>query len=207
MTCIYVIEYWKMFLSKKKTYDTESDILEGCKENVREAQKKLYDIYSAKFNGICLRYMKDQRDAEEVLANSFMKIFTNISKFRSEGSFEGWMKRIVVNESLAYLRKRQQMYLEVDIEDSNIAGDFSWEDSQLEANELIALIQSLPSGYRTIFNLYAIEGFSHKEIAVKLGISEGTSKSQLSRARLLLQDLVKKNYLGGDKQLGYGEGE
>ena len=179
-----------MFLSKKRRYESEEEIIEGCKEGVKEAQHKLYIDYSAKFFGICLRYMKDQRDAEEVLTNGFMKIFDNISKYRQDGSFEGWMKRILVNEALMYIRKNRQMFVEVDIDESRSVEDFSWTQNDLETRELLKLIQSLPSGYRTIFNMYAIEGYSHKEIAEQLGISEATSKSQLSRARAILQSKV-----------------
>ena len=177
-----------MFLSKKRSYETETDIIEGCKAHDREAQHLLYNSYASKFFGICLRYMKDERDAEEVLTNGFMKIFDNIGKYRSEGSFEGWMKRILVNEALGYIRKNRNMYVEVEIDSSLEGGDFSWEQSNLETEELVKMIQSLPSGYRTVFNMYAIEGFSHKEIAKELQITESTSKSQLSRARLLLQE-------------------
>ena len=181
-----------MFLRKKRSYDTEKAIIEACKENDREAQKILYGQYSGLFYGICLRYMKDQRDAEEVLTNGFMKIYENIGKFRSEGSFEGWMKRILVNEALTYIRKNRNMYVEVDIEDHVHESDFSWEQCDLEHQDLLKLIQSLPSGYRTVFNLYAIEGFSHKEISDKLNISVSTSKSQYSRARMILQEKALK---------------
>ncbi len=189
-----------MFLNKIKKYETETDLIEGCKRNDREAQHKLYAAYSSKFFGICLRYMKDERDAEEVLTNGFMKIFENISKYRTEGSFEGWMKRIVVNEALMYIRKNRQMYVEIDIDNSEADINFTWNQSDLETTELLSLIQSIPSGYRTVFNLYAIEGFSHKEIAEQLGISENTSKSQLSRARLVLQNLVTKNEIENRKR-------
>jgi RNA polymerase sigma-70 factor (ECF subfamily) len=177
-----------MFFQKKKDFNTEEEIISACKDGNREAQKHLYDLYASKFFGICLRYMKDQRDGEEVLTNGFMKIFDNISKYRAEGSFEGWMKRIMVNECLGYIRKNRQMYLEVDIDENKISEDYSWEDCNLETQDLLAMIQNLPSGYRTIFNMYAIEGYSHKEISTKLDISEGTSKSQLSRARAILKE-------------------
>lgn len=177
-----------MFLKKKRRYETEEDIIEGCMSRDREAQRELYSLYASTFYGISLRYMKDQRDAEEVLTNAFMKIFDNISKYRSEGSFEGWMKRILINEALGYIRKYRNMYVEVELEKEDSRQVFSWEDTQLETRELLNMIQSLPSGYRTVFNLYAIEGYSHREIAEKLDITESTSKSQLSRARVLLQE-------------------
>lgn len=189
-----------MFLRKKRFYDTEEAIINACKDNDREAQKMLYAQYSGLFFGICLRYMKDQRDAEEVLTNAFMKIYENIGKFRSEGSFEGWMKRIVVNEALSYIRKNRNMYVEVDIEDHLQESDFSWNQCDLELEDLLRLINNLPSGYRTVFNLYAIEGFSHKEISEKLNISVNTSKSQYSRARMILQEKsLKMNDLNKKK--------
>ncbi len=180
-----------MFLRKKRLYESEEDIIEGCKSGDREAQHKLYALYASKFFGICRRYMKDERDAEEVLTNGFMKIFENISKYKGEGSFEGWMKRIQVNEALMYIRKNRQMFLEVDIDTTQLDTGFSWTQNDMETEELLKVIQALPVGYRTVFNMYAIEGFSHKEIADKLEISENTSKSQLSRARALLQTKVQ----------------
>ncbi|MEQ8358625.1 MAG: sigma-70 family RNA polymerase sigma factor [Cytophagales bacterium] len=186
-----------MFLSKKRLYESEEDVIEGCKAGEREAQHKLYATYASTFFGICRRYMKDERDAEEVLTNGFMKIFDNISKYKREGSFEGWMKRILINEALMYIRKNRQMFLEVDIDTTQIDKNFSWHQIDMETEDLLKLIQSLPVGYRTVFNLYAIEGYSHKEIAKQLSISENTSKSQLSRARTLLQDRVqnKKQFI------------
>ncbi|MEQ8812429.1 MAG: sigma-70 family RNA polymerase sigma factor, partial [Imperialibacter sp.] len=115
------------------------------------------------------------------------KVFEKLDSFRFEGSFEGWLRRIMVNESLMYLRRNKSMYVEVEIEKADREPDFSQLSDQLEADDLMAMIQELPVGYRTVFNLYAIEGFSHQEIAEMMQISEGTSKSQLSRARALLQ--------------------
>lgn len=126
-------------------------------------------------------------EAEDVLVMSFTKIFERIDQFKGDGSFEGWIRRIMVNESLGYLRRQKYMYPETDIETADREVNHEQLDAHLEAEDLMKLIESLPTGYRIVFNLYAIDGYSHREIAEQLGISENTSKSQLSRARALLQ--------------------
>jgi RNA polymerase sigma-70 factor (ECF subfamily) len=131
--------------------------------------------------------VKDKMEAEDVLVSSFTKVFKRIQQYSGEGSFEGWLRRIVVNESLSYLRKNKNMYLETDIEAVNQEPNFEKIDTQLETEDLLKMINDLPTGYRIVFNMYAIDGYSHKEIGSHLGISENTSKSQLSRARALLQ--------------------
>ncbi|QSE96025.1 RNA polymerase sigma factor [Fulvivirga lutea] len=173
---------------KLKIHRTEEELLiQGCRKFERQAQHELYQKYAPKMHAICLRYVKDHSEAEDVTIQSFVKIFKKIDQFKGEGSFEGWIRRIVVNESLGFLRKNKSMYLEVDIEAADKEPDYNSLDSTLEAEDLLKLVQQLPVGYRTVFNLYAIEGYSHQEIAEELGISENTSKSQLSRARALLQ--------------------
>lgn len=126
-------------------------------------------------------------EAEDVLVMSFTKIFERIDQFKADGSFEGWIRRIMVNESLGYLRKQKYMYLETDIDTADRELNYEHLDAHLAVDDLMKLIESLPTGYRVVFNLYAIDGYSHQEIAEQLGISENTSKSQLSRARALLQ--------------------
>ena len=126
-------------------------------------------------------------EAEDVLVTAFTKLFERIDQYKGEGSFEGWIRRIVVNESLTYLRRNKNMYLETEIEVVDRTPDYAQLDTHLEAADLMRLVGDLPTGYRMVFNLYAIDGYSHKEIADQLGISENTSKSQLSRARALLQ--------------------
>lgn len=165
----------------------EEVLIQKCRKSDRQAQKELYNKYSSKMFGICLRYVKDSAQAEDVTITAFVKIFKKIDQFKADGSFEGWIRRIVVNESLGYIRKNKSMYLEVDIEMADREPDYSSLNNQLEAEDLMTLVQELPTGYRTVFNLYAIEGYSHKEIADELGVSVNTSKSQLSRARALLQ--------------------
>ncbi len=166
---------------------SELDLIEGCKKGDRHAQKHLYDRFSGKMYALCCRYVKDKMEAEDVLVTAFTKILERIDQYKGDGSFEGWIRRVMVNESLSYLRRNKSMYLETDIEAADFEPDYERLESQLEAEDLLKLIADLPSGYRIVFNLYAIDGYSHKEIGAQLGINESTSKSQLSRARALLQ--------------------
>jgi RNA polymerase sigma-70 factor (ECF subfamily) len=165
----------------------EIELIEKCLRNDRQAQHALYKMYAGKMYAVCCRYVKDRMDAEDVMVMAFTKIFERISQFKGEGSFEGWIRRVMVNESLTYLRKNKNMYLETDIEEVDREPDYQQLENQLEADDLLKLIEELPTGYRMVFNLYSIDGYSHQEIADQLGISENTSKSQLSRARALLQ--------------------
>ena len=139
-------------------------------------------------------------EAEDILVTAFVKIFDKIQQFKSEGSFEGWIRRIVVNEALTFLRRNRSMYLETDLEQADREPDYNALSDHLEAEDLLKMIQELPTGYRIVFNLYAIDGYSHKEIADQLGISENTSKSQLSRARTFLQKLlIEHNWIENKK--------
>lgn len=165
----------------------ETEMIDGCRRNERAAQKALYEHMAGKMFSLCRRYVKDQMEAEDVLVTSFTKIFERIDQYKGEGSFEGWVRRIVVNESLSWLRKNKSMYLETDLDAADREPDLSNLNSHLEAEDLLKLVAALPSGYRIVFNLYAIDGYTHKEIGEQLGISENTSKSQLSRARNYLQ--------------------
>jgi RNA polymerase sigma-70 factor (ECF subfamily) len=189
------IEFEFMKFTVYRAKDIE--LIEGCKRRNAQAQKSLYDHYSGKLYALCCRYIKEKMEAEDVLITAFTKILDRIDQYKGEGSFEGWMKRIVVNESLTYLRKNKNMYLEMDIEAADREPDYKKMENELHAEDLMKLIDALPSGYRIVFNLYAIDGYSHKEIAEQLGISENTSKSQLSRARVALQ----KSLLEMEKEL------
>jgi len=171
----------------------DNQLIEGCKRRDQHAQRFLYEHFSGKMFALCCRYIKDKMEAEDVLITSFTKIFDRISQFKNEGSFEGWIRRIVVNESLTYLRKNKSMYLETDIEAADREPDYEALESQLQAEDLLKLIAELPAGYRIVFNMYAIDGYSHKEIADQLGITESTSKSQLSRARVVLQKALMES--------------
>ncbi|MDA8994031.1 RNA polymerase sigma factor [Schleiferiaceae bacterium] len=157
-------------------------LLDACLTGDRKAQEALYRQMSPILFGLCKRYLTKREDAEEVLSNAFVKIFTKLESFEKKGSFEGWMKKITVRECLNFLRSKQDAF------------DLDWSGEVAAATEnsdeaafLLALIQSMPTGYRTVFNLYAIEGYSHEEIASLLSISKGTSKSQLSKARNYLK--------------------
>ena len=141
---------------------------------------------------ICLRYIAQRDEAEDIMISAFTKIFQKIDQYKGDGSFEGWMRRIVVNDCLSQLRKSRNMYLESSIEMLETEPDFHLLEDHLEVEDLMRLISDLPIGYRTVFNLYAIEGYSHKEVAEALNIQESTSKSQLSRARVLLQKELKR---------------
>jgi len=165
----------------------ENELIEGCKKHDRHAQEALFQQFSGKLYALCCRYVKSKMEAEDVLVMSFTKIFERIDQFKGEGSFEGWIRKVTVNESLSYLRKNKNMYLETDVEAADREPDYAQLESQLEAEDLLKMIDGLPTGYRIVFNMYAIDGYSHKEIADHLGIHESTSKSQLSRARALLQ--------------------
>jgi RNA polymerase sigma factor (sigma-70 family) len=178
----------------------EETVIEGCKKQNRQAQEQLFHQYSGKMYALCCRYIKDKMEAEDVLITAFAKLFERINQYKGEGSFEGWIRRIIVNESLSYLRKNKSMYVETDLEEARPVALMDTHDAKFEADDLLTLIGELPTGYRIVFNLYAIDGYSHKEIAEQLGINENTSKSQLSRARTMLQkqldnlnrELVKK---------------
>ena len=166
---------------------TEKEIITGCLKGDNKSQRYLYDRYAPIMLTVCRRYIKDQGIAEEIMIKGFTLVFDKLDQFRMEGSFEGWIRRIMVNESLGWLRKNRNMYLEVDIDEANRELYVEQISAVLHAEELMRMINELPQGYRTVFNLYAIEGYSHMEIAEKLGISVNTSKSQLSRARSYLQ--------------------
>ncbi|MFV0418986.1 MAG: RNA polymerase sigma factor [Dysgonomonas sp.] len=174
----------------------ELQIIAGCKEQKREAQKILYETYARKMYSICLRYSSDADSAQDLLQDGFMKTFSNISSFQERGSFEGWLKRIFINLALENLRKKKSIIqTSDDVQNLPDIVDDSTEDEQMykiSENELLKMVQDLPRGYSTVFNLYAIEDYSHKEISDMLGISEGTSRSQYVRARQLLQGKVKE---------------
>lgn len=173
-----------------KSY-TEQTLIKGCRKGHPKAQRELYERYASKMMGVCMRYIHDRDEAEHVMIGGMVKVFEKLDQFNEEGSFEGWIRRIMVNESLMYIRKNKNMSLEVEIEAAENAPDYRLLDQQLEANDLLLLVGELPVGYRTVFNLFAIEGYNHKEIADMLEINENTSKSQLSRARKYLQNRLE----------------
>ena len=162
----------------------EEILVKKCIEGDNRAQKKLFDLFAPKLFGVCLRYMKDHDLAQDTLQDGFVKIFTKLSDYNGKGSFEGWMRRITVNTCLDQLRKDQKLKVNTPIDDvSFLVKDNHWIEEELTAKDLLKLVESLPDGYRVVFNMFAIEGYSHKEIAEQLNISENTSKSQFSRAK------------------------
>lgn len=169
----------------------EEVLIKRCKKGDPVAQREVYDRFAGKMLSVCRRYVKSLEDAEEVLSNVFIKFFERIEQYRGEGSFEGWIKRIAVRESLNYIRYQKNLFVEV--EDEHL--DYFQHQpvhSSYEVDELMRMIEELPLGYRTVFNLYAIEGYNHQEIADMLEISEGTSKSQLAKARKQLQEKLQQ---------------
>ena len=169
-----------------------AEIIKACTINDRTAQRALYDQYASIFLGICIRYLKDKEDAEDAMISSFQTIFEKINTYKHRGSFEGWMKRIVINRCLMEIRKKSVHFepLETDLQGPPALGQ---QDEHLYVQDILVLLDELPEGQRTVFNLYAIEGFKHREIADHLKISINTSKSQLIQARKKLAELILKN--------------
>ncbi|WP_306551239.1 RNA polymerase sigma factor [Daejeonella sp.] len=171
---------------------TIDSLLEGCRRGDRKAQESLYKTLASRMMGICLRYAKDTFEAEDVLQMGFVKVFQKVSDFRGEGSFEGWVRRIMVNTAIESYRKNLRNLNIVDIDEVYDQPQNTFDMSGLELKDLLKLVQQLSNGYRLVFNMYVIEGYSHKEIAKQLGITEGASKSQLSRARAILKEKIIK---------------
>ena len=169
----------------------ESDLITGCIEGNRRMQEILYSRFSAKMYGVCLRYASNAAEAEDILQEGFIKIFKKIDTFRSEGSFEGWVRRIFVNTAIEHFRRRKYLMPVTEKEENTIEGKYISVLDELAEQDILNLVQELSPGYRTVFNMYVVEGYTHKEIGDILGISEGTSKSQLSRAKVILQDMVR----------------
>lgn len=166
-------------------FSNEYDLAKAVQRQDPKAQTRLYEKFSSKMLAVCTRYVGDKMEAEDVMIDGFMRVFDKIDQFTFQGSFEGWVRRIMVNEALMYVRSKKMII--VDLEYATEETSDSSFSTDLEAADLMKIIEELPVGYRTVFNLYAIEGYNHLEIAEMLGISEGTSKSQLSRARAILQ--------------------
>lgn len=170
---------------------TEQELIRGCIENDARAQRDLYQRFSGAMMGICIRYAPTVHEAEDLLQEGFIKIFRKIHTFEGRGHLAGWIKRIIVNTCLTYYRDTKNLRMYVEINEEAQIGESSFDVfSELSAEDLVKKIQRLPDGFRMVFNMYAIEGYSHKEIADKLEISIGTSKSQLSRARAYLKNII-----------------
>ncbi|MDH5381582.1 MAG: RNA polymerase sigma factor [Cyclobacteriaceae bacterium] len=174
------------------------DIINGCKKGDRKCQKELYDHYAPFMLSVSRRYTKSIGEAEDVVQDSFIKIFKSLDTFRGDTNLDFWIRRIVINTALNSQRSKLYLFPMVDVEDVKLYTDekFTLKDFHLE--DLYKMIQELPTGCQVIFNLYAVEGYSHKEVAEMLEISEGTSKSQYSRAKLLLKEKIEK-----EKKINY----
>jgi RNA polymerase sigma factor (sigma-70 family) len=182
---------------------TEQELIEGCRKGERTAQRALYDRFCRKMTVLCLRYSKTTAEAEDILQEGFVKVFNAIKDFRQESKLETWITRIMVNTALNVQRKKLYLYPMVDVQEIELPEN-EISISGINFQQLLEMIQSLPQGCQIVFNLFAIEGYSHKEIAEQLGISEGTSKSQFARAKSLLQQKLAKESTYFDR---YGAGK
>jgi RNA polymerase sigma factor (sigma-70 family) len=167
-------------------------LIKGCVKEDRKAQKELYSLFAPRMMMICLRYSKSRMEAEDILQDSFIKVFNNLKNLREITNLAAWIKRIVINTALNYQRGKLYLYPMVDVGKINLSYDENVALSAFRQEELVTMIQELPLGCQVIFNLFAIEGYTHKEIAEKLKISEGTSKSQYARARTLLMSKIQE---------------
>ena len=184
-------QHIKSFLKVIPLHKNESALIKKAINNNREAQHVLFELHAPKMLSVCRYYIKDLQQAEEAMLNGFFKVFSNLKSFKSEGSFEGWIRRIMVRESISFLRQQKDVeFLSEDIEINNQLTDVI--HTNLEGAEIQQIIDDLPEGYKMVFVLYAIEGYKHHEIANLLQITEGTSKSQLFKARKILQQKIKK---------------
>ena len=170
---------------------TDKELVQACKRGDPKAQKALYDRYAGRMFALCRRYLKSREEAEDALLEGFFKVFAHLEQFDGSGNFEGWMRRIMINQALMKIRKQHALKQAVELDYKLKDSAFSIEQ-ELEAEDILSLLDHLPEGYRTVFNLYAIEGYKHREIADLLGISINTSKSQLILARKKLRALLEK---------------
>lgn len=170
----------------------ESDLIRACIAGNRAMQEELYRRFAPKMYAVCMRYANNADDAQDLLQEGFIKVYRNLEKFRAEGSFEGWVRRVFVNTSIEHFRRKNTLYSITEKEENVIEDSDITALDNLAEKDIIALVQELSPGYRTVFNMYVIEGYSHKEIGKILGISEGTSKSQLARAKAILQKKVQE---------------
>jgi RNA polymerase sigma factor (sigma-70 family) len=188
--------------SERNQNITESDLISGCIEGNRRMQEELYRRFSPRMYAVCLRYAGKAEEAEDILQEGFIKIFKKLDSYRGDGSFDGWVRRIFVNTAIEHFRRKKYLMPVTEKEENTIEGKSISILDELAARDIMALVQELSPGYRTVFNMYVVEGYTHKEIADMLGISEGTSKSQLSRAKVILQEMVRK-FLSRDGESRY----
>jgi len=177
-------------------------LVKDCLRGKPQAQRQLYELFAENMLAVCYRYTKSMTDAEDVLQDGFVKVFMNLHQFKSEGELGGWIRRIMVNTALNYLKRNNRYQADLSFLDNNNLHPVSSDNPEvtLNAKDLAELIRQLPTGYQTIFNLHAVEGFSHVEIGKMLGINEGTSRSQYARARALLISWLKKQNMETKKE-------
>lgn len=170
---------------------TDDELIDKCLQGDQRAHKELFDKFSRKMMSVCMRYIQDREQAEDVLQDGFVKVFTHLKSFKRQGSFEGWIRRTMVNTALDHLRKAKNMHIDADISEAEfLAGEDEKVVGKMRVEELMRLISEMPPGYRTVFNMYAIEGYSHQEIADELGVTESTSKTQFRKARNYLMNII-----------------
>ena len=175
------------------TVTSEQQLIDLCIKGDRNAQRVIYDRLASRMFPVCIRYVSDRTVAEDILQDGFITLFSKIDSYKGNGSFEGWARKIFVNTALMYLRKKDALKMSEELENArNLSSDLSSQMQNIGYKELMKLITSLPAGFRTVFNMYVIEGYSHKEIADMMNITETTSRTQLSRARLWLQSKIKE---------------
>jgi len=181
-----------MNLALKIHIEKQEDLIDGCIRGDRQCQNKLYELFHGKMLSVCMRYAKDREEARDVFHEGFVKVFRNLHKFEPKSSLESWIRRIMINTAIDQYRKTKKRRVEVDIEYASTKKFNNNIIEQLSAEEILKLVQKLSPGYRAVFNLYVIDGFTHKEIGQKLSISEGTSKSNLAKARAKLKIMISK---------------
>jgi RNA polymerase sigma factor (sigma-70 family) len=189
------------YLSTQMLFSSQNDerrLLKGLMANKPEAQQELFSRYAGKMMAVCYRYSKNREEAEDILQEGFLRVFRKIDTYQGTGSLEGWMRKVFSNVAIRHYQKNSRLYIVSDIDDLYDEPSTDVLEQEFEAEDLLKMVQSLPDGYRMVFNLFAIEGYSHEEIAEELGISVGTSKSQLARARKALQRMLapEEIYLG-----------
>lgn len=189
----YVIKHT---MSEQNNDNQNITLLEGCVRGERLYQKKLYELHYSKMMAICLRYTNNREEARDILHEGFIKVFLHINTFKPHHSLESWIKRIMINTAIDHYRKNKKFQFETDLENAyfKIDNNSTGIVNNLSAEEIMKLVQKLSPAYRTVFNLYVIEGFTHREIAEMLKINEGTSKSNLAKARIKLQEMLKEDY-------------
>jgi RNA polymerase sigma-70 factor (ECF subfamily) len=170
----------------------EKRLLKGLMAEKPEAQRQLFELFSGKMMALCFRYAKSREEAEDILQEGFLRVFRKIDSFQGSGSLEGWIRKVFTNVAIRHYQKNRRIFIVEGMDDLEEEPSMESIDHFLAAEDLLKMVQSLPDGYRMVFNLYAIEGYSHEEIAAELGISEGTSKSQLARARKALQRMIEQ---------------